>query len=375
MGKHKQETIMFQNIGSLLVALRKSVSWSSFIVIGSFFLYLTGYLALRFHLAALGLAIDLPMFDERYLFDGARFFVYLVSTVPSLLLVMLLILLLGGIITLLCWILSFGSGISDFFSKRPPSSLRNQTDNCFHNHWSSLRPKWLTSDCLAWLGIILAVLMIQLVMRQCFLLNNLLLAKDLSEVPGLLNKILLDPTDGYMALYFSSLVYMTLLSASIFYYAWKVQESRSVFARYLLGFLLGVQLLLLPVNYGVLVLDKLMPRVTEVITLDLLKSDKEVRLVWEGNKSNTFLVSAKEDDNYEKILVTLPKSDKEAWLVWEGDKSKTFLIRGKREDGNYEKSLVTLPNKDVQRLEISQYDPIFYTLYGNEETSSPARGK
>src|SRR5262249_3798396 len=63
--------------------------WAKYAVVGSFLLYVAGYLALRFHLTVIGVGTDLAVLDERYLFTGARFFVYLVSAVPNVVLVTL----------------------------------------------------------------------------------------------------------------------------------------------------------------------------------------------------------------------------------------------------------------------------------------------
>jgi len=59
-----------------------AVDWTAYAALGSFVLYLLGYLTLRFHLTVLGIGTDLNVLDERYLFAGAKFLVYLVSTVP-----------------------------------------------------------------------------------------------------------------------------------------------------------------------------------------------------------------------------------------------------------------------------------------------------
>ena len=60
--------------------------WGKYTLVGSFLLYVVGYLTLRFHLTAIGIGTDLAVLDERYLFTGARFLVYLVSAVPSIVL-------------------------------------------------------------------------------------------------------------------------------------------------------------------------------------------------------------------------------------------------------------------------------------------------
>jgi hypothetical protein len=56
--------------------------WALFTGIGSFLLYLFGYLSLRFHLSVLGVDTGLSVLDERYLFAGAQFLVYLLTSFP-----------------------------------------------------------------------------------------------------------------------------------------------------------------------------------------------------------------------------------------------------------------------------------------------------
>src|SRR6267143_4242341 len=76
------------NLGSL------TGKWTAYAAFGSFLLYLLGYLTLRFQLSTYGVAINLDIFDEKYLFAGCRFLVYLASSVPNILVI---ILVLGGI--------------------------------------------------------------------------------------------------------------------------------------------------------------------------------------------------------------------------------------------------------------------------------------
>src|SRR5438128_12374876 len=64
-------------------------SWTAYTAVGSFVLYVLGYLALRFHLTSIGAGTDLAVLDERYLFTGARFLVSLVSAVPIVVLLVL----------------------------------------------------------------------------------------------------------------------------------------------------------------------------------------------------------------------------------------------------------------------------------------------
>jgi hypothetical protein len=92
----------------------------------------------------------------------------------------------------------------------------------------------------------------------------------------------------------------------------------------LLAFLAAVQLLLLPVNYGVLIADKSLPRIPAV-----------------GDR-------------------TLADGE-EAWLVWEGKDGVTFLLRSK--DAKH-RTLLTVPRGEIKRTEIVGFDRILPKLFG-----------
>ena len=273
--------------------------WTKYTVVGSFLLYVAGYLALRFHLTAIGVGTDLAVLDERYLFTGARFLVYLVSTVPSLVLVALPV-------AVVVW------AAYKFVPEIARASLCG----------------WVIHPTrLAVFGIVFAVLMIQLVMRQCFVFSNLLLARDLPREPAWLAKLLLD--DRLMPLYFSLLVAACAVPLAILWALRQVEEhdGLAAFARGLLVFLIAVQVLLLPINYGVLIVDKALPRVATLGESPLAEG-------------------------------------KDAWLVWEGKDGVTFLVRS--HEGK-SRVLVTLPRAEVKRTEILGFDRILPTLFGNRE--------
>src|ERR1035438_5199406 len=63
--------------------------WTAYAAFASFLLYALGYLTLRFQLSTFGLAVDLDLFDEKYLFAGCRFLVFLVASLPSILIILL----------------------------------------------------------------------------------------------------------------------------------------------------------------------------------------------------------------------------------------------------------------------------------------------
>lgn len=286
-------------MGDLLKDLGASVSalgsdWTKYSVLGSFVLYVFGYLAVRFHLTAIGVGTDLAVLDERYLFAGARFLVYLVSSIPSMLLIVL------PIAFLLYSVRRLRPAIEHAASGSPDG-----------------RPV-----VLAWSGVVVAVIAIQFVMRQCFLVSNLLLAPTLASLPAWLVRLLFN--DQLMPLYFGALVLMCGISLAILFL---IREAEPIgvtgLGRGLLAFLVLVQILLLPVNYGILIMDKSLARVASVTDEPLANGDA-------------------------------------AWLVWEGKEGVTFLVRR----GNQRRVLLTVPRADIKRTEIVGFDPIVPTLFG-----------
>lgn len=283
-------------------------NWASYTALGSFSLYVLGYLSLRFHLTALGIGTDLAVLDERYLFTGARFFVYLVSTVPT---VILFLILLAAIFYLPYRVLL-------------PRSVRTRIATAAAERWAHLartEPRWL-----ACLGIVLSVLLIQLVMRQCFFLGNLLVAERLSG-PVWLQSLMLDKTGTLRALYFAGLVGGVAITGALLWGARVAQTDAtqgSFFLR-ILAFLFSVQVLLLPVNYGVLIVDKTLPKVRNV-GAEAVQPGQEV------------------------------------WLAWQGEQGFTYLVK-KAPDRGGKRSLVTLLRKDIPRIEIIGYDAILREVF------------
>lgn len=269
---------------------------------GSFLLYVLGYLALRFHLTALGIGTDLAVLDERYLFAGAEFLVYLCFTVPSL---VLLVLLLGGIL--------YGA------YRVLPAGIAG---------WLGKAVTWMAQPARLLLGgIVFSMLMIQFVMRNCFELNNLLLQSDFPDV-AILSDWLLREDESRITLFYLGLVASCAILGLILLALRRRPPTGDflVFAHYLLFFLLAVQVLLLPINYGYLVQDKSLPRVASL----------------DGSPSLGPVM--------------------EVWLVWEGKEGITYLVRN-GQSNPATRRLVTLPRDQVKRIEITGYDRIFPTLF------------
>lgn len=275
--------------------------WTKYTVVGSFLLYVVGYLTLRFHLTAIGVGTDLAVLDERYLFTGMRFLVYLVAAIPNIVLV-------GLPVAAAAWVLH------RFLPERARSSV---------GAWLS-QPTRLTL-----VGIVFAVCMIEFVMRQCFFLSNLLLAPDPPAHPAWLVRLLLD--EELIPLYFSGLAAASAVPLALL---WTIRGTPSpgpvdAAARALLALLAGVQVLLLPINYGVLIVDKSLARVAALGEKPLEQGD-------------------------------------EAWLVWEGKDGTTFLVRNQERK---RRALITLPHELVKRTEIIGFDQIFKVLFGKEQVS------
>ncbi len=158
-------------------------SWVTYSAFGSFVLYLLGYLVTRFELTMLGVAQNLDVLEERYLFAGAKFLVYLLTTIPSL----LLLLFLPAVIV---WLLA----------RLLPAGVR-------------ARCGAMRANTFYIMGIVFAVVVIQFVSRKCFVFANLLLARTLPG-PAWLQAVLLDDQDLIAPLFFAGLVAATALIAA-----------------------------------------------------------------------------------------------------------------------------------------------------------------
>jgi len=103
--------------------------------------------------------------------------------------------------------------------------------------------------------------------------------------------------------------------------AWETARPLDRALGVLLVVLLGVELLLLPVNYGYLSTRRAMPRVA---------------------------------------LDTPAEAGRPAWLVWEGKAGVTYLVL----DPKGERRLITEGKEKVKRTEVVAYDPVLRIVYG-----------
>ena len=287
--------------------------WPAYAAFGSFLLYLLGYLTLRLQLTTYGVATNLDIFDEKYLFAGCRFLVYLASSVPNILVIVLVLAAVGYVPY-----------------KLVPASVKDRL-----KRWTS---DWCAKPVrLPLLGVVIGEALIQFALRRCFAFGNVFLSKRLPD--EWLSSVLL-AVDGVLSLYFSGLIAGTLLTASIFLYVQRrgiATTSASQFFMAVLLFLVAVEVLLLPVNYGVLVSTRQLPRVAE------LNGDQKT-----------------------------PEGQRE-WLVWDSKDAVTYFVR----DSNDQRMLITIPRKDA-RIRIVAYDNIFSVLFDTNYAGanlSPQAGK
>ena len=311
--------------------------WPSYAALGSFLLYLLGYLSLRFHLTAFGVGTDLSILDERYLFAGAKFLVYISTLIPVVLVLAAVLMALAVLVTALIYL--------PYRAISPKARTKDTHFIDWQRGKSFLRS--ISPNTFSIIGIVLALLMIQLVMRQCFHFSNLLLADGLREPDwvgalfadhgnGPLRSILLDEGSSLAeVLYFSVLLAAIAITGALLFAAWSRTKETTIapaerlrlrLLPALLGFLVAVQILLLPVNYGVLIMDKVLPRVADL--------------------------GGQEQLNGSQV----------AWLVWEGHDGVTYLVRSNEPTGNQRK-LITLPRKDMKRTEIVRYDQILRCVF------------
>lgn len=278
--------------------------WTAYAALGSFLLYLLGYLTLRFQLTTYGVATNLDLFDEKYLFAGCRFLVYLVSAVPNILIILLALAAVGYL---------------------PYQLLPNSLKADIKRRVSL----WCAAPMhLPFLGVVLAVAMIQFVLRRCFGFGNLLLHKQLPD--EWLSAMLL-ASDGKLSLYFGGLVAGTVLTGCILTYVLRHETATTAASRFwlnVLGFLFAVEFLLLPVNYGVLISTQQIPRVAGV----------SAEPVTPGQT---------------------------AWLLWDSKDVATYFVR----DAIDSRMIVTVPRKDSP-LRIVAYDDIFCILFGGNDAQS-----
>jgi len=261
--------------------------WPGYATVGTSLLYLFGYLALRFQLYTYGVSTNLDAFDEKYFFAGCRFLLFLGMTIPSILLILAVVMLL---------LYGLYRGV--------PASLGSRS--------SSRASTWLKRPyLLRVVGCLLPLLLIQGVLRQCVLLSNMLLRDHPPEY--WISSVLLGG-DFAQALYFAGLVLGTGLTVAVLACAVHVPAPAGGLTTLLTGlmiFLVAVEFLLLPVNYGILVGSTSLPRVSQVENQAKLTSGGSAWLVWESKEARTYPVC----ENNTRAIVSIPTKENRVTVI------------------------------------------------------------
>ncbi len=273
--------------------------WATASGFSAFVVHAFGYLALRQHLKALGIETDLSVVDERYLFAGLRFCLHLVLSLPQLLLLL-------GVPALVAWIL-----------RKPAIAIASRLHIRRYGVKRPLVTLLRAPKLAALVGIGLAVVAIQFVMRQIFLFDQLLLRPALPR-PQWLAWVLLDDGGLGQTFYFGALLLLVIVTMTLLVTAWR--GGTSVKLCVLLAALVLIQAMLLPITYGSLTTGREVPRIA-----------------------------------WPEVVGSPPG---QAWLVWETDDGLTLLVR--RGD---QRRIVRIDKKEVERLETLCVDPLLRVLY------------
>lgn len=275
--------------------------WAAFAAVGAFVLHAMGFLSLRFHLAALGVRADLSLLDSRYVFEGASCLIYLLATFCSLLLMLL------------------GCGLALFLlSRLIPLPARERLRAVLRAPWERLPPSYRTSGRFVLTGIVFAVLSIQLVMRQCLYVRDLLIVGAPSD-PAWICYLLLARGEAPRTFFFAGLLVLVGVTAWLRLAAGHSPghgpSTRLGLA--LLTLLLGLEVAFLPINYGILTAGNSLPRVIH------LGDDRAF-------------------------------AGRQAWLLWEDKDGLTLLVVSPGARGEPARTLVTVPRKEAGRVEVGE---------------------
>ncbi len=291
--------------------------------------YVTGYLVLRYEHLTIGIATAPPLFDERYLFAGARFFLNIVLALANIMFVVVLILLAAGL-----------------FVMTGRNYWPSATEKCI-SWWKRLVNKaaylWATPTRLTLVGIVFSVLFFQTFMTHSYALRHVFLKAELpTDWPpifwvlwklGVFTHESLLPMFYFFCLMVAGTFFSALLvHLVVFNVCWEDDVPRA--SPYLIGLLLfavAVQFAYLPVNYGAFISVREMPRVSYMVE----PGDLEGEI---------------------------------AWLAWRGrgEEGATYLIKKSSQLSKGTSPMTRLETKSLEKAEnivVDQYDSVFHELF------------
>jgi len=271
--------------------------WAPLITMGSVVLYFFGYLTLRFHLCSMNVTSDYQFIDERYLFAGVNFFLYLFLSIP---IVVLLIFILICIVYIFC---ASNKILLKIIAKLLPKNAQFYIQAKWENSVSYLFGP-LPLLCTI---ILLTFLFIQIVMRKVLLIKNISFLNSLPDdgLSGNLIHLMMNSQNSSNN-YFMGLIIVTGLTMTSWFYFKQIQftQIKLKILHIFLGILILIQIILLPVSYGILINEKELPRISKNNFLPL-KTTENAWLIWEGNKYMNFLV--KDSQTNQTKVLTVPR--------------------------------------------------------------------
>lgn len=234
-----------------------------------------GYLSLRFRLQALGVEVGQGVIDERFLFEGARCLMQILTTVP-------LLVLLGSPLFVL--------GVL----ARRSTGKRTKLDRLALATWQA------SPRSLLVFGSLWAAVVVRFVMHPISRFQNLLLGSVPHE-PRWLSAVLLDSSGMLVPLHFAGL--LVLLAPTAFCLL-RLLRTGGRGSCTLVGLLFFVQALLIPVHFGILGAAAPVPRIAE------LPNEPNTSRIWRvfaTADTSVFLVERPTEKGFERRLVSLPQ--------------------------------------------------------------------
>ncbi len=275
----------------------------------TFILYVFGYLSLYITLTVFGANVDLFIIDDRYLFEGIRFFIFIFSLLPM---IVFLVIVIFGIYSIAKFIIR---KITSFFEMDFPKIRKLKYK--IKLFISNILNKQLYICTLA---LIVSTLIIQIIMRKAFGIDNIFFKNNNND--SIYYKIM---TDELYAIFYFIFLLISIFAVGIVVFSYAFRKYDDVISRsiaYVLTGMFIIQCLLLPINYGALVATQRdLPRVAS------LQRDKQ-----------------------------LPPQE-QAWLLWDGPAHITYLVR-REKSHKHHCAIISISKENVDMVEIIGYDDL-----------------
>jgi hypothetical protein len=232
-------------------------------------LYGAGFLATRAHLNMLGVWTGVPIVNEEYLYQGGLFFLNSIFSLASV--IPFAVVLAGGLYglkVLLSWVLRGLSKLAMRIRRIGRLTVREARITSWRTERLKLLPMNVSGTTLGLTCLTMVLVFgVPIFYGKSLSIQNLLFQpQGASEsVPWLakwLQQHILEGRQGSLSYYYGLLVAGILMTGFLLWYVQRdIADVTHRILRLVLGTILIVQILLLPLNYGVLVQSVIYPRV------------------------------------------------------------------------------------------------------------------